>query len=113
MPMYEYLCHGCGKRFEVRQNFSDDPLTRHEECSGDVERLISVPSLQFKGSGWYVTDYAKGGSGGANAPSGSGNDAAAKSDKSDGGSSSSSTPSESKSSSPAPAPSTSSSDSKS
>ncbi|HEY1339970.1 MAG TPA: FmdB family zinc ribbon protein [Bryobacteraceae bacterium] len=58
MPLYEYNCRRCGKTFEVRQKFSDEPLTVHEECGGEVERLISPPALQFKGSGWYVTDYA-------------------------------------------------------
>ncbi len=61
MPIYEYNCHRCGKRFEVRQRFADEPLKTHEECGGEVERLISAPSLHFKGSGWYVTDYAKSG----------------------------------------------------
>lgn len=61
MPLYDYKCHGCGKVFEVRQRFSDEPLRVHEECGGELERLISVPALQFKGSGWYVTDYGKGG----------------------------------------------------
>jgi putative FmdB family regulatory protein len=60
MPLYDYKCHGCGKTFEVRQKFSDEPLKVHEECGGDLERLISAPALQFKGSGWYVTDYGKG-----------------------------------------------------
>jgi putative FmdB family regulatory protein len=63
MPLYEYLCHSCGKRFEVIQKFSDEPLKTHEECGGDVERLISAPAFHFKGSGWYVTDYSKGNSG--------------------------------------------------
>ena len=59
--MYEYKCEHCGKRFEVLQKFSDTPLTVHEECgSGPVERLISAPAFNFKGTGWYVTDYAKG-----------------------------------------------------
>src|ERR1700744_5399791 len=61
MPIYEYNCHKCGKRFEVRQRFADEPLKTHDECGGEVERLISAPSLHFKGTGWYVTDYAKGG----------------------------------------------------
>ena len=61
MPLYEYKCHRCEKVFEVRQKFSDEPLTQHEECGGEVERLISLPSFQFKGTGWYVTDYGKGG----------------------------------------------------
>jgi putative FmdB family regulatory protein len=61
MPIYEYKCHRCGQKFEKRQSFSEEPLKTHEECGGDAERLISAPSLHFKGSGWYVTDYAKGG----------------------------------------------------
>jgi putative FmdB family regulatory protein len=59
MPLYEYHCQRCGLNFEVLQKFSDDPLTVHDECGGPVERLISPPALQFKGSGWYVTDYAR------------------------------------------------------
>jgi len=61
MPLYEYNCHRCGKHFEVRQKFADEPLKVHEECGGDVERLLSVPALQFKGTGWYVTDYGRSG----------------------------------------------------
>ena len=61
MPLYEYNCHGCGKNLEVIQKFSDEPLKVHEECGGELERLISPSALQFKGSGWYVTDYARGG----------------------------------------------------
>jgi putative FmdB family regulatory protein len=63
MPLYEYVCKSCGERFEVRQKFADEPLKRHEECGGDAERLLSAPAFQFKGTGWYVTDYAKSGSG--------------------------------------------------
>lgn len=59
MPIYEYKCNSCGKRFEKMQKFSDEPLQIHEECGGPVERLLSAPALQFKGTGWYVTDYAK------------------------------------------------------
>lgn len=67
MPLYEYQCQKCGQRFEVIQKFSDAPLTTHEACGGDVERLMSAPALQFKGSGWYITDYARsGGSSGKN-----------------------------------------------
>lgn len=70
MPLYEYKCDSCGKHFEVLQKFSDEPLKIHPECgSGPVERLISTSALQFKGSGWYVNDYAKGGSSNG-APSG-------------------------------------------
>ena len=61
MPLYEYNCHRCGVNFEVRQKFADEPLTVHEGCGGEVERLISAPSLHFKGTGWYVTGYAKNG----------------------------------------------------
>jgi len=60
MPLYEYVCHRCGKTFEVIQKFADKPLTSHPECGGEVERLVSAPALQFKGSGWYVTDYGHG-----------------------------------------------------
>ncbi len=70
MPLYEYRCEKCGELFEVRQKFADDPLTTHEKCGGKVDRLLSAPSLQFKGSGWYVNDYPKGGSTGANGGSG-------------------------------------------
>jgi len=58
MPLYEYECDKCHKVFEVMQKFSDAPLTVHEDCGGALERLISAPAIQFKGSGWYVTDYA-------------------------------------------------------
>ena len=61
MPLYDYRCHKCGEVFEVRQKFSDELLRQHEGCGGELERLISAPALQFKGSGWYVTDYAKNG----------------------------------------------------
>ena len=62
MPMYEYKCARCGDIFEVIQKFSDKPLHEHPGCGGAVERLISAPTLQFKGSGWYVNDYGKNGS---------------------------------------------------
>lgn len=63
MPLYEYKCNGCGEVFEVMQRFSDAPLSTHGTCGGDVERLLSAPALQFKGSGWYITDYARSGGG--------------------------------------------------
>lgn len=63
MPLYEYKCHKCGDVFEVMQKFADDPLRTHEQCGGSLERLLSAPALQFKGSGWYVTDYARAGNG--------------------------------------------------
>ena len=59
MPLYEYRCEGCGEQFELIQKFSDQPLTTHDKCGGTVHRLLSVAALQFKGSGWYVNDYAK------------------------------------------------------
>ena len=61
MPIYEYKCHRCGKQFEVRRRISAEALKTHEECGGEVEQLISAPALHFKGTGWYVTDYAKNG----------------------------------------------------
>jgi putative FmdB family regulatory protein len=61
MALYDYRCKKCGETFEVRQKFSDAPLTVHEGCGGDLQKLVSAPALQFKGSGWYVTDYGKGG----------------------------------------------------
>lgn len=63
MPLYEYKCANCGEVFEVMQKFADAPLTTHTACGGAVERLISSPALQFKGSGWYITDYARGNGG--------------------------------------------------
>ncbi len=62
MPLYEYKCSTCGKTLEVIQRFSDAPLEVHENCGGRLEKLVSVSALQFKGSGWYVNDYAKGSS---------------------------------------------------
>src|SRR5271156_979785 len=59
MPLYEYKCDKCGKVIEVRQKFSDEPLLVHEECGGNLDRLISMSAFQLKGSGWYATDYAK------------------------------------------------------
>jgi len=59
MPLYEYKCEKCGNLFEVMQKFSDEPVKAHENCGGSVHRLLSAPALLFKGSGWYVNDYAK------------------------------------------------------
>lgn len=59
MPLYEYQCKKCGHRFEKIQKFSDKPVKKCPECGGPVEKTISAPAVQFKGSGWYVTDYAK------------------------------------------------------
>ena len=63
MPIYEYQCEGCGEVFELIQKFSDEPLKVHEKCGAPVHRLITSSAIQFKGSGWYATDYGKGGNG--------------------------------------------------
>ena len=62
MPLYEYQCKKCHYRFEKIQKFSDKPMKKCPDCGGPVEQLISAPAVQFKGSGWYVTDYPKKGS---------------------------------------------------
>ena len=59
MPLYEYKCEACGHRFEKFVKFSDPPLDACPKCGGKVEKLLSSPAFQFKGSGWYITDYAK------------------------------------------------------
>lgn len=58
MPIYEYECERCQHRFEIMQKFSDRPLKKCEKCGGPVQKVLSAPGLVFKGSGWYVTDYA-------------------------------------------------------
>ena len=58
MPIYEYSCSKCGKTVEVIQKMSDKPLTNHGGCGGKLTKLISAAGFQFKGTGWYVTDYA-------------------------------------------------------
>jgi putative FmdB family regulatory protein len=64
MPIYEYQCQSCGKRTEQLQRMDAPPLAACPECGGPVKKLISSPAVQFKGSGWYVTDYARKGGGG-------------------------------------------------
>ena len=59
MPLYEYKCKKCGRRSEKIRKFSDPPLTICESCGGKLEQLLSSPAIRFKGSGWYVNDYAK------------------------------------------------------
>ena len=62
MPIYEYECKKCGHRFEKIQKFSDPLETKCPKCRGKLEQVITAPAVQFKGSGWYVTDYARKGS---------------------------------------------------
>jgi len=108
MPLYEYQCDNCNEKFEVMQKFADEPLTRHERCGGGpVHRLISASSFNFKGSGFYVNDYAKSKS--------TGKDSSSPSSSSDSPAKSSETSKESKPSSDSPpksSPSTPSSDTK-
>ena len=56
MPLYEYACNSCNSHLEVKQSFSDAPLTVHEGCGGQLKRLLRPVGIVFKGSGWYVTD---------------------------------------------------------
>jgi putative FmdB family regulatory protein len=65
MPLYEYRCDSCGATFEVIQKFSDPTVDTCRKCGGTVQRMASAPAIQFKGTGWYVTDYARKGSGGS------------------------------------------------
>jgi putative FmdB family regulatory protein len=60
MPLYEYQCDACGERFEIIQKFADPPADVCARCGrGPVKKLVSSPAIQFKGSGWYITDYAR------------------------------------------------------
>ena len=81
MPLYEYKCKKCHHRFERIQKFSDPHVKKCPECGGPVEQVISAPAVQFKGSGWYVTDYAKKSSA---APSADGESTAKKDEKKEG-----------------------------
>jgi putative FmdB family regulatory protein len=70
MPIYEYSCKKCGKTIEVIQKFSDPVLRKHQGCGGTLTKLISASAFQLKGTGWYVTDYARKGKGGESESSG-------------------------------------------
>lgn len=83
MPLYEYRCDRCDETFEVMQKFSEEPLATHDKCGGPVRRLISVPAIQFKGTGWYITDYARAGNNGTNGKNGNNGDAGSSAAKSD------------------------------
>ena len=107
MPLYEYLCDACGQRFELIQKFSDPPPDACPKCGkGPVERQLSSPAIQFKGSGWYITDYAKKNSTGAAASKAEG---AAAGEKSSGDTASTSTTSDTASKTESAAPKTTSS----
>ena len=86
MPLYEYECKKCGHRFEKLQKFSDKMVTKCPECGGQVEQMISAPAVQFKGSGWYVTDYGKKPSSAESSGSGDSKDKKDDKSKLDGGS---------------------------
>jgi putative FmdB family regulatory protein len=87
MPLYEYKCDACGAQFERIRKFSDPPLEECPVCGkGPVEKLISSPAFQFKGSGWYITDYARKSEGGsASSSSSEKTDKAATAEKTDAG----------------------------
>jgi len=90
LPLYEYRCKKCGQHFEKIQRFSDDSLSVCSECGGELERLLSSPAIQFKGSGWYITDYARksstpAGDAASKPPGGDGKPATSADSKSDGG----------------------------
>src|SRR5438552_9931358 len=92
MPLYEYECDACRHRFEVIQKFSDPPVEKCPSCGGSVHKLQSAPAIQFKGSGFYITDYAK-----------KEHTAAAKADSDSPGTKSEGSPAESKDAKPADA----------
>jgi putative FmdB family regulatory protein len=84
MPLYEYECKKCHHRFERIVKYSDRPMKKCPDCGGQVEQTITAPTVQFKGSGWYVTDYAKKSSATAsssNGDSGSKQESASKKDE--------------------------------
>lgn len=72
MPLYEYQCDACAHRFEVIQKFSDPPVDVCPKCGGAVKKLLSSPAIQFKGTGWYITDYARSGKTDSGSPPASG-----------------------------------------
>src|SRR5262249_38852103 len=74
MPLYEYQCEACGRRFERIQKFSDPPVEVCPTCGGKVNKLVSSPAFQFKGTGWYITDYSRKDKGETSGSSGSASD---------------------------------------
>ena len=106
MPLYEYECDDCGHRFELIRKFSDEPLRECPTCAGHVRKLVSSPAIQFKGTGWYVTDYARKSSGAQPASEADKSSADRKTDSKDtskeAGGSKTASSAESKTSQPAP-----------
>jgi putative FmdB family regulatory protein len=98
MPLYEYECESCNHRFEKIVKYSDPPLDTCPKCGkGPVRKLFSSPAIQFKGSGWYITDYAKKSSTDSEQTGGGANNSSEKSDKSESSSKSDKSESSSKS----------------
>jgi putative FmdB family regulatory protein len=100
MPLYEYECEPNGHRFEKIQKYSDPPIAACPVCGGTVRKLFSSPAIQFKGSGWYITDYARAGKsddGGKTAPAKDGQPAASSQSPSESSSKSTESTSDSKS----------------
>jgi putative FmdB family regulatory protein len=88
VPLYEYECDACGRRFEIIEKFSDPPPEACTECGkGPVHRLLSSPAIQFKGSGFYITDYAQKGKSDSSSttPAGKTSDSGTSDNKTDGG----------------------------
>lgn len=83
MPIYEYQCKECSDRHEIIQKISDAPLTHCPKCGGEMKKLMSSPAIQFKGSGFYKTDYPSSSSSSSSSSSKSESSASSKSDKSD------------------------------
>jgi putative FmdB family regulatory protein len=83
MALYEYQCDACGHRFEIIQKWSDPPQEICPKCGGKVHKMQSAPAFQFKGTGWYVTDYAKKDQGGPAKSSGDSTDSKPSSQSSD------------------------------
>jgi putative FmdB family regulatory protein len=84
MPLYEYQCEECDHRFEVIQkSFSDPPVQTCPKCGGPVRKLMSSPAIQFKGSGFYITDYARKDSSSSKSDGGASSESVSKADKSD------------------------------
>jgi putative FmdB family regulatory protein len=84
LPLYEYQCARCG-RFEIIRKFSDPPLLACPTCGGEVQKVLSAPAIQFKGTGWYITDYARKSGGRESGRSGEGKGGEAKGGESKGG----------------------------